>query len=51
MAKERSNKIVNFMTPQGRGSCGRAWPYKSYCENALFLKKSSSLLPGMDQIN
>ena len=28
--------------------CARAWPYKSYSENALFLRKSS-LLPGTDQ--
>ena len=38
MAKEGSSKIVDIMTPQGRDSCGRAWPYKSYSENALFLK-------------
>ena len=37
MTKEGSTKIVNFMTPRGRGSSARAWPYKSYSENALFL--------------
>ena len=51
MTKERSTKIVNFMTPRGRGFCARVWPYKSYSENALFLLKSSSLLPGIDQTN
>ena len=34
-----------FHDPRGRGSCARAWPYKSYSENALFFLKSSSLLP------
>ena len=35
-----------------RGSWrARAWPKKSYCENALFFKKSSSLHPIMDQTN
>ena len=33
MAKEGSSKIINFMTPQGRDYCDRAWPYMSYCEN------------------
>ena len=32
-----------FHDPRSRGSCARAWPYKSYCETALFLKQSSSL--------
>ena len=36
MNKEESTKIVNFMTPG----------HKLYCENTLFLLKSSSLLPG-----
>ena len=36
MTKEGSNKIITFMTP-GRGSYARVWPYKSFCENALFL--------------
>ena len=31
------------------GSCANAWPYKSYSVNALFLQKSSSLLPDIDQ--
>ena len=26
-----------FHDPRGRGSCARAWTYKSYSENALFL--------------
>ena len=26
-----------FHDTRGRGSCARAWPYKSYSENALFL--------------
>ena len=48
MTKKGSTKIVNFMTPNvgvlvlGRGDIS---------ENALFLKKSSSLLPGIDQTN
>ena len=37
MSKERSNKIVKFHGPHGRGSCARVWPNKSYGENALFL--------------
>ena len=40
-------KEGKFRDPRGRGFCARVWPYKSYRENALFLKKS--LLPGMDQ--
>ena len=40
-----------FHYPRGRGSCARAWPYKSYSETALFLYQSSSLLPGIDQTN
>ena len=41
MTKDGSTKIVNSMTdPGGRGSCARAWPCKSYSENAL----SSTLL-------
>ena len=39
-----------FHDPRVRGSCAGAWPYlKSYCKNAFFLLKYSSLLPGMDQ--
>ena len=38
------------MTP-GAGGYARARPYKSHSENALFLLKSSSLLPGIDQTN
>ena len=62
--RHRSNKLVfsnddqgrvfqncKFHDPQGRGFCARVWPYKSYSENALFLLKSSSLLPGIDQTN
>ena len=38
--------------PLCRGSCARAWPYKSYSENALFLLKIFfSTLPGLDQTN
>ena len=33
---EVSKNIVTFMTPL-QGSYARAWPYKSYSENALFL--------------
>ena len=40
-----------FHDPWGRGSCARAWPYKSHSKNALFLQKSLSLLPGIDQTN
>ena len=50
MTKEGSTKIVNFITP-GQGFFAGAWPHKSYSENALFLWKSSSLLPGIDQTN
>ena len=34
--KEVSKNIVTVMTPL-QGSIARAWPYKSYSENALFL--------------
>ena len=40
-----------FHDPRGRGSYARAWPYKSFSENALFLLKSTSLFPGIDQTN
>ena len=50
MSKEKSTKIVTFMTPWA-GVLARAWPYKSYSENTLFVLKSSSLLPGVDQTN
>ena len=40
-----------FHDPWGRGSCASALSYKSYSETALFLLKSSSLLPGIDQTN
>ena len=33
------------------GSCARAWPCKSYCENALILLKSSPLIQGIGQTN
>ena len=36
MTKEGSTKIVTFMNPLGSGFCARAWPYKSYSENAFF---------------
>ena len=35
MTKEGSTKFVIY-DPRGRGSFARAWPYKSYSENALF---------------
>ena len=51
MSKEGSTKIVNFMTP-GQGFCARAWPYKSYSENALLLENIFlPTLPGMVQTN
>ena len=37
------------MTPWGRGSCVKAWPYKWYSENKWFLWKSSCRLPGTFQ--
>ena len=44
MTKKRVYKNCNFHDPWSRGSCARVWPYKSYSENALFLKISSLLL-------
>ena len=38
MTVEASTKIVNFMIPQGKSYCVRAWPYWSNSKNALFLK-------------
>ena len=35
--QERVNQNCKFRDPRSRGSCARAWPYKSYSENALFL--------------
>ena len=40
-----------FHAPLGKGSYARACPYKLCIENTLFLKKSSPLLPGIDQTN
>ena len=40
-----------FHDPRGRDSCEGDWPYKSYCDNALFLKKSFFLLPEIKQTN
>ena len=38
------------MTHCGRGSCDRAWPYKSYSKSALFLYKIFfSILQGSDK--
>ena len=37
--------------PRGRGSCARAWSYRTNSETALYLQTSSSLLPGIDQTN
>ena len=51
MTKEGSTKICKFYDPRGRGSCARAWPYKSYSKNELFLLMSSSQLPDIDQTN
>ena len=52
MTKEGYTKIVNFMNPPNRGSFAREWPKSHTCsENALFLLKSSPLLPGIDQTN
>ena len=31
------NLLCKFHDPRDRGFCARAWPYKSYSENALFL--------------
>ena len=36
MLKEGFTK-TKFIYPQSRGSCTRAWPYKSYSENTFFL--------------
>ena len=51
MTKDGSIKILNFMAPRAGDSCARVWLYKLYIENALFLKKSFSLLPGIDHTN
>ena len=37
MTKEKSKKNYKFHVLWARGSLLRAWPYKSYSENALFL--------------
>ena len=37
LTKEGSTKNCKFHDPQGRDTCARAWPNKSYCENTLFL--------------
>ena len=47
MTKEGSTKIVNFMTPGGRGLCTRAWPYKSWSENLI----STAKYTNVDQTN
>ena len=39
-----------FHDPWGRDN-GKVWPNKSDGQNTLFLEKSSSLLPGIDQTN
>ena len=51
ITNQRSTKIVNFMTPWSRDSYSQAWSYKSYSENAFPLKKSFSLLSGIDETN
>ena len=33
----RVNQKCKFYDPKGRGSCAKAWPYKSSYENELFL--------------
>ena len=38
-----------FMTPGAGVFAKWVWPYKLYSQNALFLQRSSSLLPGIDQ--
>ena len=40
MTKKGSTKFCKFHDPRSMGSCPRAWPCKSYIENAL-----SSTLP------
>ena len=50
MTKEGSTKIIIFMT-LGAGILVLGCGHMSYSENALFLLKSSSLLPGICQIN
>ena len=42
-------KIVTFITPGTGVFIKRVLLYKSFSENALFLEKSSSLLPGIHQ--
>ena len=49
--QERVYQNCNFHDPWDRGSCARAWPYKSYSKNALFLQKNLPMPPGKDQIN
>ena len=49
MMTKEGYQNYKFHDPEGRDSCTRVWPYKSFSENALFLRKSSSLLPGIDQ--
>ena len=46
MTEEASTKIVNFMT-LGSGILVVGCGHMSYFENALFLFKSVSLLPGL----
>ena len=48
MTKEGSTKIVN--DPRGRNSFARAWPYKSYSENAYSFK-NRLFFTGIDQTN
>ena len=50
MTKEGSTKILNFMTPGG-GVRAQVRDLISHSENALFLLKSSSLLPDIEQTN
>ena len=52
ITNEEFTKFVNFMTPGVWVLVlGRAWPYKLYSENALFLEESSSLHSGIHQTN
>ena len=51
MTKEGYTKNCKFHEPRGRGSCARAWLYKSYSENALFYLRTFTLFLGIGQIN
>ena len=44
----RVYQTCKFHDLRPRGSCAKAWQYKSYGENLLFLLNSSSLLQDID---